>query len=253
MFIEDFPFKNSFMIYLLDTFNYIFKTWRLVYYTEPLLLVVLILALCISLKVRKGHRGLVLIPLYISFFIVEIVSDYAAAFLYYNKVFNVKKFNFVCYLDYILTLIELLTFIVFFHTEIGNKKSKKIILYTTFLYCLYFLVELFFDSEFPTSVSDNTQSRVYTIEAIVLMGSCCFYFFELFKNFPFKNIKKEPSFWIATGLLFFLACTLPYSLIENYLRKNYYDLMLNFYSIFYIFYILLFCMIIKSYLCQPTK
>lgn len=241
------------MVCLLDTFNYIFKTWRSVYYTEPILLVVLVMTLFVSLKLRKSHKGLILFPFYISFFIVEIFSDYVAAYLYYSKVMNVKKFNVVCYLDYLLTVFELVTFIVFFQSEINNKKSKKILLYTTFLYCIYFLLELFFDLEFPGSISDNTQSRVYTVEAIVLLSGCGFYFIDLFKNIPFNSIKKEPSFWVATGLLFFLACTLPYSLIENYLRKNYYDLMLNFYSIFYIFYILLFCMIIKAYLCQQKN
>lgn len=194
-----------------------------------------------------------MLPYYILLFIIEIFSDYAAAFLHYHKIFNLRRFNFVCYLDYLLTLIELLTFIVFFHSAIKNNKSKKILILASSIFFIYFLFELFLNPEFPANVSDNTQSRVYTLEAIILLGGCGFYFIEVFKDFPFSNIKTEPSFWVATGLLFFLSCTLPYSLIENYLRKAQYQLMLNFYSVFYLFYILLFSLIIKAYLCQNKK
>jgi hypothetical protein len=249
----DFINQLYLMIYFLDTFNYILKTWKAVFYTEPILLITLIVAFIISVRFGKDKKGLVLVPFYIVLFIIEILSNYIAAFLYYHKIFNPKEFDFVCYLDYLLTVIELLTFIIFFHSEIKSSKSKSILRLLSLLFCIYFLIELILDSEFPVSVSDNTQSRVYTIEAIILLGGCSFYFIETFKYFPFKNIKEEPSFWIATGLLFFLSCTLPYSLIENYLRKNYYQLMLNFYSIFYIFYSLLFFMIIKAYLCQQKK
>jgi hypothetical protein len=241
------------MFYFLDTLNYILRTWRAVFYTEPILLITLTIAFVYSVRFRKANKGLVLVPFYIVLFILEILSDYIAAFMHYHKVFNLKEFDFVCYLDYLLTIIELLTFIIFFRSEIKNNRVKNILLLLGSLFCVYFLIELILDSKFPLSVSDNTQSRVYTIEAIVLLGGCSFYFIEIFRNFPFKNIKREPSFWVTTGLLFFLSCTLPYSLSENYLRKNYYQLMINFYSIFYIFYTILFFMIIKAYLCQKKK
>jgi len=242
-----------FMIYFLDTINHILKTWESSFYTQPVLLVTLILALVISIRFRKRHKGLILLPYYLILFIIEILSDYVAAFIYYNKIFNPKEFNFVCYLDYLLTVIELLTFVIFFHSEIKSNKLKRILVLVSSFFCIYFLSEFFLNPEFPSSVSDNTQSRVYTLEAIILLGGCSFYFLEVFRKFPNINIKEESSFWIATGLLFFLACTLPYSLIENYLRKSHYQLMLNFYSIFYLFYIFLFSMIIKAYLCRQRK
>jgi hypothetical protein len=241
------------MIYFLDTFNYILRTWKAVFFTEPILLTTLIIAFVISVRFGKGKKGLVLVPYYIVLFILEILSEYIAAFMYYHKIFNPKEFDFVCYLDYLLTIMELFTFIIFFHSEIKSNKAKNILLLFSSLFCVYFLIELILDSKFPVSVSDNTQSRVYTIEAIILLGGCSSYFIGVFRNFPFKNIKREPSFWVATGLLFFFSCTLPYSLSENYMRKINYKLMINFYSIFYIFYTILFFMIIKAYLCQQKK
>ena len=241
------------MIYFLDTIDYILKNWKAVFYTEPILLITLIAALIITLKFRNGQKSLTLIPFYIGLFIIEIFSEWLAAFVHYHQIFNPKEFDFVSYLDYLLTVIELLTFVIFFYSEIKNNRSKNVLLILTLLFCIYSLLELLLNPEFPRSVSDNTQSRVYTLEAIILLLGCTFYFIQTFRALPFTNIKREPSFWIATGLLYFFSCTLPYSLIENYLRENHYQLMLKFYSIFYLFYILLFYMIIKAYLCQRKK
>src|SRR5690349_12291952 len=100
------------MVYFLGTIDHILKTWKSAFYTQPALLVTLILPFIISIRFRKNQKGLVLLPFYIFLFIIEILSDYIAAYVHYHKIFNLEEFNFVCYLDYFLTVIELLTFII---------------------------------------------------------------------------------------------------------------------------------------------
>lgn len=120
-------------------------------------------------------------------------------------------------------------------------------------YLLSFLYMALVDKEFYQNISENTQSKVYTVEAVILLLLCSFYYFELFRKKPSVNLKNEPAFWISTGLLFFMACTLPFSFLDNYIAYYYPHLHRVLYPIFDVFYILLFAMLIKACLCRPVK
>ena len=157
------------------------------------------------------------------------------------------------YIDYSFTLIEMVTFSIFFYQLITKIIVKKLIIISNIFFSLFFIYMLTIDPGFYASISETTQSRVYTAEGVILLMICLFYFIDFFKKPPNLNLNNEPVFWVSTGLLFFLTCTLPYSLLENYIRKKFPDLILTSYSIFYIFYILLFLMIIRAYLCKPEK
>jgi len=155
--------------------------------------------------------------------------------------------------DHFFTLIELCIFSDFFRKLIKSAFRGKIIKILTGLFVLFFILTIIKEPLIFRDISYRTLNITYTIEAIILLIFCLLYYFELFKSPPVLVLLNEPSFWVSTGLFFFLSCTLPYSLLENYLVKNYFDLEIEFYALFYIFYSLLSVMLIRAYLCKPVK
>jgi hypothetical protein len=191
-------------------------------------------------------------PFYISCLLLVFSSVYASLYFPTAYEFTTSKFNFTNYADYFFILVELFVFTRFFLKIVVSKKIKATLLVLSVLFIPYFFLELYFDKYFPRSISETSQSRVYTVESLVLLLPCFVYFYELFKKPPTLDLKNEPSFWIVTGWSFFATCTLPYSLMENYLRNSHSELMTELYSVFYIFYALLFTMVIRAYLCKRS-
>ena len=125
-------------------------------------------------------------------------------------------------------------------------------LHVSFIF--FFILMAITDKDFYVHITEATQATVYTVESLILLSLCSYYFIELFKRTPVISLKNEPVFWVSIGLFFFMSCTLPYSLLENTIRKNYPDSFLaTMYSIFHVFYALLFLMIIRAYLCKVEK
>jgi len=247
------PFKEGNGCYFRYIMKEIYQHWKDCFFTETLLVGVLVTALIISIRDRKKHLSLRFFPFYFSCLLIVFLSLYVNMYSKEVITYSLTKFNFHHYIDYFSTLIELLIFVHFFTQVIEDRLFKKILIAITALFILYYFIELYFDKRFSRSISETTQSRVYTIESLILLIPCFAYFYELFKKPPILNLRQEPAFWTISGLSFFITCTLPYSLLENYLRNNYLYLMTTLYSVFYIFYILLLLMIIKAYSCSPKK
>jgi hypothetical protein len=227
--------------------------WQNQYYTSALQDIILIIVLLISLKNRKKFIILKHFPIYI----VSLLSVSTSMPLYYiakDANFYVNFFDGLSdYTDYLFTLVEMIILSHFFYLVIKNKIIKILLLFFNILFALFFIYMAIKDKDFYQAISETTQSIVYTAESIILIFFCSAYFVELFKKLPFVDLKNEPVFWVSTGIFFFMACTLPYSLLENHIRNNYANYLKTSYSIFHVFYILLFLMIIRAYLCKPQK
>jgi hypothetical protein len=230
----------------------IYLHWKVCFFTEAILVMLLIAALWVSLKHRKKYVELKFFPLYIGCLLIVFASVYSSLFSPIVHYFTITKFNFVNYIDYFFILIELFIFTNYFLKIITNKRVKKTLFIIAIAFIPYFFSEMYFDKYFPRSISERSQSRVYTVESLILLFPCFIYFYELFKKAPILDLKNEPSFWIVTGWSFFATCTLPYSLMENYLRDSHSTLMTQLYSVFYIFYTLLFTLVIRAYLCKRS-
>ena len=223
------------------------------YNIELLLIGVLIAALVISLVRRRQHPRLRHFPLYLAALLLLFPLSYIGLAQTLKQDNQVKSINYFFHYDYIVTLIEFLVFIRFFRSEIKHVIARKILQLLTVGFVAYFFFELVNDNFFYKSISEQTQARVYTVESLILVLPCAFYFIEMFKDPMKSKLSEEPGFWIASGLSFFVLCTLPFSLAENFLRKNHPQTMLQMYSIFYVFYILLTLLIIRAYLCRRKE
>jgi len=172
---------------------------------------------------------------------------------------NVEKFHptffwaLTEYSDYAFTVFEIMIFSLFYYRLIDSPMLKRFIIITNLVFFLFSVYMFCASQAFYQFIFQITKSTVYTVEGVIILLICLSYFIQLFKKPPILNLKNEPVFWISTGALFFFAGTLPYSVLENYLIRNYRELYFPSYAIFYIFYALLFLMIIRAYLCKPEK
>ena len=222
------------------------RYWKVHYYTELMLCIVLCITFIISLKNKKKFSLFKYIPLYtITLFLVALLCAM------YNITRIVLYLHLAHYLDYFFTLLELLIFSHFYYHLINTRPIKKAIILTNLSFLILYIYLLFEDEDFHVSISEKTQNIAYTVEGIILLFICLTYLTNIFKRPPHLNLKNDPAFWISTGLFFFLTCTLPFSILENYIDQKYLNSTAWLYAIFYIFYILLFLMIIRAYLCKP--
>ena len=222
------------------------------FHTDLILLCTLFLTIFVSVKNKKRVRILKYFPLYAVTFSIGLIFNRLCV---NNHVRN-RLFPFSTYLDYFLTLLELIIFSNFYYQLIKNQIVKRFIILSNLLFVLFFILMRVSDKNFfEKGISESTQSIVYTLEAIILLILCLCYFYELFRKLAIVNLKNDPAFWVSTGLLFFMACTLPYSLLENYMDRYYPNSSHMLYSLFYLFYIMLFIMVIRAYLCngESTK
>jgi len=227
--------------------------WGRAYFTEPILIIILFITLIVAIKENRRSKMLTPLPFYIISLILVFISGAASTLSKYANYHYALFSGLATYIDYIFTSIEMIIFSSFFYKLLDNRIIKKFIIVSNVLFCFYFIYMLVKDPEFYKEISEITQSKVYTVEGIILLIICLFYFIELFKKIPYQSLNREPVFWISAGLLFFLACTLPFSLLEVYIQTKLPDQISTSYSIFYVFYILFSLMIIKAYLCKPEK
>lgn len=230
----------------------VLQFWGGQFYTPIIEDVILLITLWLAYKYRRRFPILRYMPLYAS---LLLLSSLFATAGYLSKDLNFSPWFFARWdgcVDYFFTLAEMLICSHFYLQLIKSKNAKRIILVTNILFVGFFVYMGITDkSSTNGDISNETQSIVYTVESIMLLFPCLFYIVELFKSTPVSTLRNEPAFWVSTGILFFMSCTLPFSLLENYVAANLPTFFLASYSIFHVFYILLFLMIIRAYLCKP--
>ena len=237
----------------LTDMNKLIEVWKASYFTDPLLTIVLIILLIIALKKRKNYPQFKLFPIYFALFIILKLEQFIYFPFFYRGVhpaFYVRLYN---YFDCLVTLSEFFVFMYFFYSILNGSKLKKIIIALTTVGLIIFFFIIFHDLFSYQKLEYVSLNNIYIIELLILLLSCSFYYIELFRSNPVLKLTNTPDFWVAGGLTFYLACTLPITIIIPYIFKTNSLLYLNLYSIIYLFYILLFLMTIRAYLCKPEK
>jgi hypothetical protein len=229
---------------------YAYNKVNLTFISEMLLMVIVIISLIISIIKRKKIKVLRFFPFYLGYFLfVFICGDisYFIAFKYDQKPIAL---TITSYTDYSSTLIEMLIFLHFFYSIIQGRIVKRSVPIVALCFSAIFFGALLLDRFFPQGITERTQSRVYTIEATILMSYSAYCLIEIIQNKVYQIKALGPNFWISVGYFLFASGTLPYSIIEPLLRKKFPFLSTELYSLFYLFYIVLFCFIIKAYLVK---
>jgi hypothetical protein len=90
-----------------------------------------------------------------------------------------------------------------------------------------------------------------TTNILFILG-CLLYFLNIFKELPYANLSKEPSFWIITGIFFYSVIEAPtLAVVLNY--KPLFASTILYQSINGIAYLLLHLLFIKAYICKVRR
>ncbi|RYY54435.1 MAG: hypothetical protein EOO09_14455 [Chitinophagaceae bacterium] len=234
-----------------EIFSRLNREWQITYYTDIILFVILIVTLVIAFKKRKHIPELKLIRIYLILFIALTASSYYSISTTQNKT-DTLVYKSILPQEYGVAVIEFATF-VFYALSITQIALHRILLkWLAGIIPAVFLI--FYLLSFVDSVNSQYVVLHYMslLEELGLLLTCVLYFIELFKNPPKHRLLDSPPFWIFSGLTFYSVCTLPITIIAPHLIIAQKDLYLRMFSTVYIFYIVLFGMIIKGYLCKQT-
>lgn len=201
---------------------------------------------------KRKNPNLIIFKYYLIFYVIESALNAINIIFFYKT--DLYHYSMICLKSetVIFTVFEFFVFARYFEI-ISLPSSRKIGRTISFLYVLSTTVPLIQNESFFTSINFNILDRIFTIQSIALVALCVVYYFELFKNLHFDDLSVEPSFWIFTGLFFCMLCTLPLNFLFPYLKKNNFLFYSQLFSIVNVFYLLLFLMIAKAFLCSPTS
>jgi hypothetical protein len=226
----------------------LWKSFEPTFYTDLISFLLAIVALIISINKRRQNPKLR--PLSIFFF------GYAISQLlpFLNIALSQKFLTWsICrYTDFFDTIIEFLVFFLLIRNFVVNTEIKKVIRPLLPIFIISMFAYLAYYESTHREIDQYFLEVIYTIQASVLIIACVLYYVDLFERKPDLKLTSLPSFWAVTGILFFMLCTLPFSILGLYLIKTNYGLYVRLFSIFNIFYCILIIMLIKAYLCKPV-
>lgn len=181
----------------------------------PKYLYFIALALVFSLfAYKKRSKKQFYLKLFLPFLLITFVIESYSIYLWYIGGSNQNLYNYFttfefCFYQLILSYI------------ITNHRIKKAIIYILIFYLPLTLINILLIQR------GKFHSITYSVGCLLIVIFCIYYFFELFRLPNSINLKKEPSFWVCSGLLFYYCCSLPlfgainfFSQIPKFLLDN---------------------------------
>lgn len=153
---------------------------------------------------------------------------------------TISKFTLYLYL-----LFEATCCLLFIKKHITSVIFRKIITLSNLLFIIYSAT--YWALKFDTYVY---SLHIIIIESFLIIIPCLYFFYELFTRAPDKNIFNEPDFWVISGMLISFSIMTPFSLLFNYLEKNFNAVFKSLFLINYLSYVLLFITFIIAMLCH---
>jgi hypothetical protein len=142
-------------------------------------------------------------------------------------------------------LIEFTAYIWYFHQVIRNPKVKRRLRF------LLVALPIFWTwSTLAVFGIGIWNSYVSTAGSLITVIMAAYYYYELFTASELVRLNRSAEFWIATGLIVFYACHLPYLGMLNYLTVNHMPLARQLLTILQIGVCIMYSIFIYAYLCK---
>ena len=117
-------------------------------------------------------------------------------------------------LNTIATTASFIFYAFIFRAYLQHAVFKKIV--TAFL--LIYPLLTGFDWIFMRATTSQ-HSLTQMMGAVCMISFCCCFFYELLLNPVEEQLRRDPMFWICTGILFFYLGSLSYTLLYNFLQR----------------------------------
>lgn len=191
----------------------LFHEWKKFYFIEGVYIILLLCVLFTALKRAKTER-----ISYVFFFFI--LSDFL--FLLTMEVFVIigdrSSSNFTTFSNTFISILEATAYTIYFNVILKNDRLKKIlnVIYLIIVTLLLFGVLTHFS--FLSKRSNHIAYILQSLELAFLSFACILFYIQIFKVYRKEPLHERPSFWIVTGLLFFALLSIPYYLIQSYLK-----------------------------------
>lgn len=232
--------------------NYLLSMLEKTFYTLPAMIVLNALFLVLAFLQKFRERRFRIFILYAA---VSLIQDLLGIFLMLaNRTFikdpaTIPLINNYSVISF--TLIEFVIFYTYFYFQFQSASIKRRILIIGKVFLLIAVPATIYVCFFTSPVIiGKFEGCLSVTSSLLLLIPSCYYFHTLFIEPPVKNLLKEPSFWITTGIAFLHGLNIPLFFTENYLFKEFTTVWYNVYSINYIAYCFLFILFIISVLCN---
>jgi len=168
------------------------------------------------------------------------------AFLHlYFSIYN-SKFTF--FLQDVFLVADVLFWTYFFFSQFKENKSKKS------LRIIFLLIGILITLSFFLNENNNPNFFFYSISNLWKTVLCLIYYNSLFSAKPTLYLKRDPTFWIVTGIFLYSSLTLPHYSFHFYLKKYLSsELMNNVFAFTNISIIVMHIIFIKAYRCLSNK
>jgi hypothetical protein len=224
-----------------DLFHYVQSG----YFTSIVSLLTSLVCYIGASKMKCDNNDLGIFRFYFLSYAILIFYNYVAA--YFNTVDTLIVDTLA---DFVFTVFEFLTFMIYFNRIFIELKNRQFIKTVSVFFLIFAFTLAIKDLVYDNYIKVKSLHTIYNIQAIALIVPCCLYYCEMFFKKPYENLLNQPEFWIISGLSIFMLSTLPFSLLTNHLISIDRSLFEYLYSIFNIFYCILFVFILKGFKCN---
>jgi len=146
------------------------------------------------------------------------------------------------------TLFELLMFSWFLFRIIRSSLIKRILVVLVIIYSIFYI----YISVWVYPGQFNSLAVV--VEGIIIIIPSLTYYRELFTRDKPIDLAGEPSFWMVTGLFFYLATIIPVNFAGAYLsHRGYFQVVQNLYSINNFALVIANLLFIKGFTCRRKR
>jgi hypothetical protein len=116
-------------------------------------------------------------------------------------------------------LVEFALLTNFLLDSLLSRQKRRLTLFTSSIF-LILTAYLWIVPRSPLPGFFTVSTPLFAIESLFLIIPCLFYFYELFKLLLPTNLKIHPTFWVATGILFYNSCSIPLFCLFLYFDIN---------------------------------
>jgi hypothetical protein len=144
----------------------------------------------------------------------------------------------------IFMFIEFFLIYSFFLNILKSQGLRKLLYLIQFFYVLIVLCLWFaYKNLFKLTIN------LYAIQTFCILIPVSLYYLEIIKRPPLDVLSQSPTFWVATGITIYFACTTPLFLLKDFIFGDESLKEQNLFLINFIAYGILFLFITKAYLC----
>lgn len=142
---------------------------------------------------------------------IEVFVNHYFLLLLHSKPFGIHQQYATLTLYNLFTPFELFMFSWFLFQVIQSSLIKKVLIISLILFSFFFI---FYSVQTDIGKKNNVIGVV--LESVIIIIPCLAYYRELFTRSEPVNLLREPSFWLVTGIFFYLATIIPFYVASSY-------------------------------------